>query len=88
MFSETYRSMNRTVSPSSALIAETLARTQRHSRPVLRRAALIAAVLAVCLATPALAARTEKVILSPCGMGAPSMVCVVQRKVAVCVAAS
>ena len=59
MFSETYRSMNRTVSPSSALIAETLARTQRHSRPVLRRAALIAAVLAVCLATPALAARTE-----------------------------
>lgn len=57
MFSETYRTMNERINPSPALKAETLSRTRR--RPFPRRIVLIAAVLAVCLATPALAAQTE-----------------------------
>ena len=59
MFSETYRSINQPVAPSPALVAETLARTRRYSRSLPRRVTLIAAVLAVFLATPALAARTN-----------------------------
>ena len=59
MFSETYRSINQPVAPSPALVAETLARTRRYSRSLPRRVTLIAAMLAVFLATPALAARTN-----------------------------
>lgn len=57
MFSEVYRTMNERIVPSPALRAETLSRVRR--RPFPRRIVLIAAVLAVCLATPALAAQTE-----------------------------
>lgn len=61
MFSETYRKMNDAISPSPALTAAALAKTQPASRPRLRRPAVMAAVLALslCIATPALAAQTE-----------------------------
>ena len=59
MFSETYRAMNDTLEPSSALRARTLAGLHRRPRRSPVRAAAIAAALAVCLSTPALAVRTE-----------------------------
>lgn len=61
MFSETYRRMNDAIEPSPTLVAETLAKTRRASRPHLRRPAVMAAVLllSLCIATPALAAQTE-----------------------------
>lgn len=58
MFSETYRAMNETVVPSPALVEKTLSRATRRRFP-LRRIAAIAAAAALCIATPALAARTE-----------------------------
>lgn len=58
MFSETYRAMNDAVVPSPALIEETLSKAKRRRFP-LRRVAAIAAAAALCIATPALAARTE-----------------------------
>lgn len=59
MFSETYRRMNVPISPSPALSAETLSMTRCASRPRLLRPAVLAVVLALCLAAPALAAQTE-----------------------------
>lgn len=58
-FISTYRSMNATVTPSPALIEKTLSRTARRQPSRYRCAAAIAAVLAVCLTVPALAAWTE-----------------------------
>jgi hypothetical protein len=59
MFSETYRAMNDALEPSPALRARTLAGLHRRPRRSPVRAAAIAAALAVCLSTPALAVRTE-----------------------------
>lgn len=58
MFSEIYRAMNETVVPSPVLVEKTLSRATRRRFP-LRRIAAIAAAAALCIATPALAARTE-----------------------------
>lgn len=57
-FSETYRTMNASITPSPALIEATLARTRRRTIP-LRRLAAAALAAALLLATPALAVRTE-----------------------------
>ena len=59
MFSETYRAMNDAMEPSPALRARTLAGLHRRPRRSPVRAAAIAAALALCLSTPALAVRTE-----------------------------
>lgn len=58
MFSDTYRKMNDTITPSPALVAQTLAQTGRRRFP-LRRAAAAAAAAVLCIATPVLAAQTE-----------------------------
>ena len=57
-FSETYARLNEPILPSPGLIEKTLAKARRRAFP-LRRLAAAAAVAAVLLATPALAAQTE-----------------------------
>ena len=58
MFLETYRGINDPIVPSQSLIADTLSKTKRRRFP-LRRLIAGAAVAALCVATPALAAQTE-----------------------------
>ena len=57
-FTETYQRLNAPSAPSPRLIEKTLAKARRPSFP-LRRLIGIAAVAAMLLATPALAAQTE-----------------------------
>ncbi len=57
-FTETYQRLNAPIAPSPRLIEKTLAKARRPSFP-LRRLIGIAAVAAMLLATPALAAQTE-----------------------------
>lgn len=64
-FEQTYRSMNASIAPGDALIADTLARARAGQRPKrrLRRAAAIAAAAALLLGciTPALAANVPAI---------------------------
>lgn len=57
-FSEVYCNLNAPITPSAAVVEETLAKTRRRGLP-LRRLAAVALAAAVLLATPALAVRTE-----------------------------